>query len=274
MFRSVMPARCRVGAAVGAVSVSLMLSAGVFGQAGSPTTTPASTPDAGQTSPTEAAPAQAPSAAVAPVGSPQSPVAISRSRRRNSNRQARIARNIQDSYSHRYEVAGGGGYLRFRTGQYLQKSNEIDFFMSGTRQWSPRWGLVADVRGNYGTAKIPNLFSKNNVFRPNISEYNFTAGAQYRFIGTEKYSVAVVATGGVSLSKFGGDAKGLRSQDLGMWKDSNANPTFTVGVNFDYNVYNNVALRVQPTYVGTTFGSTLQNNLGVNGGIVYRFGRQ
>ncbi len=270
MFRSVMPAGCRVRTVAGTVAFSLVLSAGAFAQTGSSS----STPQSSSTPPTDAAPLQAPTSAVAPVGTPQSPVAVSRSRRRNSNRQARIARNIQDSYSHRYEVAGGGGYLRFRTGEYLQKSSEVNFFMTGVRQWSPRWGLVADVRGNYGTAKIPNLFSKNNVFRPNISEYNFTAGAQYRFIGTEKYSVAVAATGGVTLSKFGGDAKGLRSQDLGMWQDSNANPTFTVSVNFDYNVYNNVALRVQPTYVGTTFGSTLENNLGVNGGIVYRFGRQ
>ncbi len=222
----------------------------------------------------QATPAQAPSVGVAPVGSARSPVAVSRSRRKNSNRQARIARNIQDSYSHKWEVAGGGGYLRFRTGQYLQKSSEVSFFSSATRQWSPQWGFVADVRGSYGTAKIPNVFSLNNVFRPKISEYNFTAGVQYRLIGTEKYSVALAGTGGVTLSKFGGDAKGLRSQDLGMWQDSNANPTFTVGVNFDYNVYNNVAVRVQPTYVGTTFGSTLENNLGVNAGVVYRFGRQ
>ena len=145
---------------------------------------------------------------------------------------------------------------------------------SAVRQWNPHWGVIADVRGAYGTAKIPNLFSLNNVFRPNISEYNFTGGVQYRYLATEKYSVSIAGTGGVTLSKFGGDAKGLPSQELGLWKDSNYNPTFTVSVNFDYNLYNDLAFRIQPTYVGTTFGSTVQNNLGVNGGIVYRFGRQ
>ncbi len=281
MFRSVLPAASRVGA----IAMAIVWSAGLVAQtdsssaAGSATgangaqvqpQTPGTTPAAGSTQ----APEQAPGVGVAPVGSARSPVAVSRSRRRNSNRQARIARNIQDTYSHRYEVAGGGGFLRFRTGQYLQKSDEVTFMSSLTRQLTPQWGVVADVRGNYGQGKIPNLFSRNNVFRPNISEYNFTAGVQYRVIGTEKYSVAVAGTGGVTLSKFGGDAKGLPSQTLGLWQDSNANPTFTVGVNFDYNVYNNVAFRIQPTYVGTTFGSTLENNLGVNAGIVYRFGRQ
>ena len=40
-----------------------------------------------------------------------------RTRRESSaNRKARIARTIAETYSHRYEVAGGGGYLRFDSG--------------------------------------------------------------------------------------------------------------------------------------------------------------
>ncbi len=290
MFRFEKPAACtprgphlsRSAAVASTVSLAALLCAAGFAQTG----TSSSVPDASQAAPAQAAPAQASpdQAAPAPAGTPQaapappaqqrSPVSISRSRRINSNRRARIDRNIQDTYSHKWEVAGGGGYLRFRTGQYLQKSNEIGFFASGTRLLNPRWGIVADVRGSYGAGKIPNPFAKNAVYRPNISEYSFTGGAQYRFIAVEKYTVSAVATGGVTLSKFGGDTKGLPSQDLGLWKDSNANPTFTLGANLDYNIYNNLAFRVQPTYVLTTFGSTVQNNLGVNLGVVYRFGRQ
>jgi len=195
-------------------------------------------------------------------------------RRLNASRQARIARNIADEYSHRWEVAGGGGYTRFRTGEYLKKSNEINWFMAANYQFNPRLGVVGDVRGYYGTAKISNPFALNGVYRPNISEYTFLAGPQYRFVTREKYSVSANVLGGVALSKFGGDAKGLKSQDLGMWPDSNAKPTFSVSVIGDYNIYNNFAFRVQPTYLGTTFGGTLQNNLGVQLGLVYRFGRQ
>lgn len=195
-------------------------------------------------------------------------------RRRNASRQARIARNIQDAYSHKYEVAGGGGFLRFRTGENLQKISEINFFMAGSYHLNPRWAVVADVRGMYGNANIPNVYALNGDFSPQISEYTFTAGPQYRFIGKEKYTVSANATAGVAMSKFGGDAKGLKSTDLGMWPDSNAKPAFTVSLIGDYNIYNNLALRVQPTYVGTTFGDKLQNNLGVEFGFVYRFGRQ
>ena len=209
-------------------------------------------------------------AQAAPSGTPAPGV----SRRIRANRQARIQRNIQDAYSHKYEVAGGGGYLRFREGQYLQKVNQVNFFMTGAYNLKPQLAIVADVRGMYGHGNIPNVFALNNVFSPQISEYTFMGGPQYRFIGKEKYSISANVTAGVALSKFGGDAKGLKSQDLGLWPDSNSKPAFSVSVIGDYNIYNNLALRVQPTYLGTTFGDTIQNNLGVNVGVVYRFGRQ
>lgn len=209
-------------------------------------------------------------AQAAPSGTPAPGV----SRRIRANKQARIARNIQESYSHKYEVAGGGGFLRFREGQYLQKITQVNFFATGTYHLNPIWAIAADVRGMYGNGNIPNVFALNGVYKPQISEYTFMAGPQYRFIGKEKYSVSANVTGGVALSKFGGDAKGLKSQDLGLWPDSNAKPSFAVNLIGDYNIYNNIAVRVEPTYLATTFGGKLQNNLGVNFGVVYRFGRQ
>lgn len=212
--------------------------------------------------------------ALAPVQTTASQLPGGVSRRVRANRQARVARNVQDTYSHRYEVAGGGGYLRFRTGQYLQKISQVNFFTTVGYALNPQFSVVGDVRGMYGNANIPNVYARNNVFSPRISEYTFMAGPQYRFIGKEKYSISASATGGVALSKFGGDAKGLRSEDLGMWPDSNYKPVFAVNLLGDYNIYTNLSVRVQPTYLGTTFGNTLQNNLGIQFGVVYRLGRQ
>jgi hypothetical protein len=59
-----------------------------------------------------------------------------------------------------------------------------------------------------------------------------------------------------------------------MWPSTNARPAFSVGANVDLNLFPNLAFRIAPNYMGTTFGGTLQNNLGVNLGLVYRFGRQ
>jgi hypothetical protein len=191
-------------------------------------------------------------------------------RETNVNRQARIARVVKDTYSHSWEVGGGGGYLRFRSGESLQKNNEVTFWVSTTRYLSPKFGIVGDIRGAYGRAKIDtNPYIK---FNPQISEYTFMAGPTYRFYTKEKMAASVFAVGGVGLGKFDGGSKTIPSSLLGTW-ESGYNAAFSVGVNLDYNFYPNLAARITPTYVGTTFGNTIQNNAGFNIGLVYRFGR-
>ena len=208
-----------------------------------------------------------------------------RSRRESSaNRKARIARMIAETYSHRYEVAGGGGFLRFQSGA-PQRNSEVTFFMTGTYFLNPKLGIIGDIRGAYGNAKIGNNIGSNTTlgFNPQISEYPFLGGVAYRLYAKEKYAATVTAEGGVALGKFDGGAKGLTSAQLGVWQ-STTKPAFSVGANFDYNFYPNLAFRVSPTYVGTLFrrdpadtthgpNGTIQNNWGVNVGIVYRFGK-
>jgi hypothetical protein len=80
--------------------------------------------------------------------------------------------------------------------------------------------------------------------------------------------------GGTAIGKFDGDTKGIPATNLGLWPSTNARPAFSIGANLDLNVYPNLAFRISPSYLGTTFGSSLQNNFGFNMGLVYRFGRQ
>ena len=212
------------------------------------------------------------------AGTAQAQSAHRTRRESNVNRQARIARTIEDTYSHRWEVGAGGGYLRFRSGQYLQRNNEVTFFLSGTYNLSPKLGVVGDVRGGFGSAKIGNTIY--NIPNPLIQEFTFMAGPSYRFRAQEKYSVSGFATAGLVLGRFDNGAKGLSSSDIGLW-NSTYRPAFSVGANLDYNLFPNLALRVQPNYLGTVFQQTvpggsvgsIQNNLGVNAGVVYRFGR-
>ena len=207
------------------------------------------------------------------------------SRETNANRKARIERTIQDTYSHRYEVAGGGGYLRFRSGEVLQKNNEVTFWMTGTRYFNEKLGIAADVRGAYGNAKVGN--TTYNIPNPQISQYTFMAGPNYRLYLREKYAVSVFGVGGAALGKFDSGSKGIPAANLYLWDDG-WRPVFSVGATFDYNFYPNLALRITPTYVGTLFRTaplvgpkltpttdrgTIQNNLGFNIGVIYRFGR-
>ncbi len=196
-------------------------------------------------------------------------------RESNANRKARIARAIQETYSKRNEAAGGGGYLRFRSGEHLQKNNEVTFFLSETYFLNPKLGITGDVHGAYGKAKVGNTIY--NIPNPQISEYFFTAGPTYRFYSKQKEAISGFVTGGVAYGKFSDGTKGYPSIDVGIWKDA-WRPAFTAGVNLDYNFFPNLAFRVTPTYMGTTFtspeGGSVQNNLGVNVGVVYRFGKQ
>jgi hypothetical protein len=191
----------------------------------------------------------------------------------NANRKLRAARQVKETYTHRWEVGGGGGYLRFRSGQYLQKNSEIAFWLDTTYYFNRKLGVTGELRGNYGNAKIGNN-TYGISYWPQISEYPFMAGPTYRVFLREKVGVGLFALGGAAIGKFDGDTEGHRATDFGMWPSTNARPAFSVGANVDLNLFPNLAFRIAPNYMGTTFGGALQNNLGVNLGLVYRFGRQ
>ncbi len=211
-----------------------------------------------------------------------------RRRETNANRQARIQRTIQETYSHRWEVAGGGGYLRFRSGQYLQKNNEVTFWSTTTYYLNEKLGILADVRGMYGNAKINNGAGTptepiNLGFNPQISEYPLMGGVAYRLYAKEKFAVTLTGEGGVAIGKFDGGSKGIPSQYLHVWQSS-IRPAMSIGANLDYNFYPNLALRITPTWLGTMYHldpadtaptphGTFQNNAGFNIGLVYRFGK-
>lgn len=212
---------------------------------------------------------------IAAALSPATAQSAHRTRRESSaNRKARIARTIAETYSHRWEVGGGGGYLRFRTGPFLQQSNEVTFWASTMYSLSPKLGVLGEVRGAYGNAKIGNILPSGDVlpFKPQVSEYSFMAGPSYRFVAGEKYSLSGFAEGGAGLGKFAGDSKGLTAADIGVWTGDYA-ASFSVGLSLDYNLYPNLAMRISPVYLGTTYGGTLQNSKGVNLGLAYRFGK-
>ena len=196
-------------------------------------------------------------------------------RETNANRKARIERQIAETYTHRWEVAGGGGYLRFRSGQFTQKNSEIAFWLNTTYYFNRNLGLTGEVRGAYGNAKIDNLNPYASlVGRPQISEYPFLVGPTYRFRLRQKTALSGFVLGGTAIGKFDGDSKGISAANLGLWPSTSARPAFSLGGSLDLNLYPNLAFRITPSYTATTFGGSLQNNAGFEMGVVYRFGRQ
>jgi hypothetical protein len=206
-------------------------------------------------------------------------------RETNASRKARIARTIEDTYSHRYEVIGGGGYLRFRSGSQLKRNNEVSWATAFNYYLNPKLALVGDAQGSFGSAKAltDNTYG---VPKPQINEYFFMGGASYRFVRKEKVAVSAQALGGIGWGIFSGGSKDIPGTYLGLWQDG-TRPAVQLGVSGDYNFYPNLAFRFTPTWTATTFqsgllgpsgpnapSSSLQSNFGFNAGLIYRFGRQ
>ena len=202
------------------------------------------------------------------------------------NHQQRVARNIQDTYSHKYELFGGGGYLRFAPGpvgpnytvqnvtSVPSRINEVSWNVAGTYYLHPSFGIVADVRGHYGNARLFN--NEYGVTNPLITEYTFLGGPEYRFYRREKIAIGAQLLGGMTMGNFDGGSKAVPASLLGMWPTSNRLAA-GAGLTMDYNIYPNLAVRVTPTYVFTSFtasGVNMQDSFGLNAGIVYRWGRQ
>jgi hypothetical protein len=196
--------------------------------------------------------------------------AQARIRARRAQRKQKV---VEDTYSHKFEAYGGGGYTRFRPGSSLQHINESAWNGGVTDYLWGRLGLTGDLRGYYGNAFItPNPY---NIFKPSISEYSFMAGPQYRFVRREHWAIGGQVLVGATKGNFNASSSLVPPGTfVGLWPGG-MSVSFAAGVPIDYNIGPGFAVRIQPGYWLTNFGSTTQiKNLGFQSGIVYRFGRQ
>jgi hypothetical protein len=189
-----------------------------------------------------------------------------------ARRQERTQRVVQDTYSHKFEIYGGGGYTRFRPGDSLQHINEAVWNGGFTDYLWGRLGLTGDLRGYYGTAFIPP--NPYNIFKPAISQYTFMAGPQYRIVRREHWAVSGQLLAGGARGYFNANGAEFPGTLVGLWSNGTSF-SLAVGVPIDYNIAPGFAFRIQPGYWLTTFGDTVQvKNLGFTSGLVFRFGRQ
>ncbi len=217
-----------------------------------------------------------------PVPSPQQPQSSSSLQnqtqvlreaqaRVNARRKIRIRQIIQDTYSHKYEVNFAGGSLRFTPGDHLQRLNEAGWIIGLTDYFHGDLGISADFRGYYGaTYTGTNPYS---VFNPSISQYTFMAGPRYRFFKGQHWGWTAEILAGAGHGNFGTGTHGLPPQLVGLYTDSTV-VNFLGGASADWNLSPAVAFRFTANELITNYGSSLQENLGGNMGIVYRFGKK
>lgn len=186
-------------------------------------------------------------------------------------RAKRRAQAIHDIYSHLYEGYVGMGYMRFVPGPNKQRTTMYAWNAEFTRYYNEHFGVTLDARGNYGTAYVG--LNPYNQTRPSIATYSGMLGPTYRFVTEPRYSISGRAMAGFIHSDFSGDTNGFGTALLGLYPDGY---TYSASVSLaaEYNLSNNLGLRLAPEYNFSGFGSTLQASRGFTGGFVYRFGKQ
>lgn len=213
----------------------------------------------------------------APAAQPLTQPQLSVQARIKARRDQRRAAAIHEVYDHLYEIHTGMGYLRFTPGDSLQRVNEYNWNAGVTRYFNERLGVTIDGRGYYGTPFIepqqgtPPAGSVR-LDKPAISQYAALIGPTYRFYLQPKYSISGRVLGGYTYGNFTSDTNGFGT--LGVLYPDASTFAASASVFFEYNLSPAIGLRVAPEYYLTGFGSTIQNNLGYNLGIVVRFGKQ
>jgi hypothetical protein len=193
----------------------------------------------------------------------------------NARRKVRIRQIIQDTYSHKYEFDFGGGTLRFTPGNSLQRMNETAWHVDLTDYIRGDLGITADFRGYYGVAYTGTHINDGiaQAYNPSISQYTFLGGPTYRFFKGQHWGWTAQALAGAGHGNFGTGTNGLPPQYVGLFNDTTV-LNFLGGVSTDYNLSPAVAIRFSANELITNYGSSFQENLGGNLGVVYRFGRK
>lgn len=220
---------------------------------------------------------QAPDQTTQPQSTPQQRAQVLREaqERVNARRKIRIKQIIQDTYSHKYELDFGGGYLRFHPGDTLQHNTEAGWNVDLTDYVRGNLGVTIDGRGYYGTAYTGTHVGSGlaQAYEPSISEYAIMAGPRYRFFRGQHWGWTGQVEAGVDHGNFGTGTNGLPPQLVGLYTNQTVLGA-SAGASLDYNLGPGLAFRLTPNYLITNFGSSWQYNAGWNLGMVYRFGRK
>ncbi|MHB1674962.1 MAG: hypothetical protein ACYCSP_12020 [Acidobacteriaceae bacterium] len=194
--------------------------------------------------------------------------------RRLQTKQRREAALVSATYNHRWEVYVGGEYMRFRPGPNLHNSGMGGWILGATRYFTPRWGISADARGDYGNNSLGAVSGGgNNTYNAKFSVFPFTIGPLYRFYGSPKYSVSAALQVGDIYGYFDQDIGPFPPASVGFYPASNVGAAIA-SLHLDYNLSPGLAVRLSPRILFDHFGGNLDHNQGFMVGMVYRFGRQ
>jgi hypothetical protein len=194
--------------------------------------------------------------------------------RRLATKQRREAALVTETYTHRWELYVGGEYMRFRPGPYLHNSGMGGWIVGATRYFNPRFGIIADARGDYGNNSLGAVNGGgNNTYNAKFAVFPFTIGPIYRFYGTSKFSVSASLQVGDIYGYFDKNTGPFPPTSVGFYPPGNVFAAIP-SIHLDYNLSSGLAVRLSPHMLIDNFGGNVDHNQGLALGLVYRFGKQ
>jgi len=194
--------------------------------------------------------------------------------RRLATKQRREAALVTETYTHRWEIYVGGEYMRFRPGPDIHNSGMGGWIVGATRYFNPRFGIIADARGDYGNNSLGAVNGGgNNTYNAKFAVFPFTIGPIYRFYGTSKFSVSASLQVGDIYGYFDKNTGAFPPTSVGFYPPGNVFAAIP-SIHVDYNLSSGLAVRLSPHMLIDNFGGNVDHNQGLAVGLVYRFGRQ
>ncbi|HWB32474.1 MAG TPA: hypothetical protein VG714_04810 [Acidobacteriaceae bacterium] len=196
-------------------------------------------------------------------------------------RAQRIGPPAPVSYDNKYELYGGLNYMNFKAGENLtHRMNLGGAEISGTWWLNPKWGVVADYRGEAGTTQVDQNAHIYGIHHPLVYMNMALFGAQYRGPKNQLAAINYHAYGGFSHGVFDAGTDGAGPGDIysasenarlvGLYPNKTA-ALFALGGSLDLNRSKNWAIRLSPDLILEHFGNEEREFFSISGGVVYRF---
>ncbi len=179
------------------------------------------------------------------------------------------------TYDNKWELFGGLNFQNFQAGQALPKRMNLGGGeVLGTYWLTPKWGLGAEWRGDWGTTPIlPNPYFNGRAL---ASLNGGLLGAQYRGPKNQYAALNYHAYFGASHGNFThslGDFPPGTTGETGLYTNR-TKPIAALGGSVDFNIKKNIAFRLSPDLILEHFGTETREFFGISGGVVWRIGKR
>jgi len=153
----------------------------------------------------------------------------------------------------RWEVFGGYSFRRMDTPSigYADYSNQQGWNAQGAFNWTPRWSIVLDLSGHYGS---------------HLHVFDYMIGPQYawRFEKSKVFVHGMFGKGQNTVDVANGTLNSIKGVGRAV----------AAGAGFDWDFNSRFTIRVvQADFINTNTFGTSQNDIRVSTGLVFHFGQ-